>query len=68
MDARRSGQRQSSFLIDRAPWRPSPRSRMITVTGKTSGSVNRSSSPESVRYMSVTTVAQRRLLTDDDRR
>jgi putative transposase len=33
-----------------------------------SGSVNRSFSPESVRYMSVTTVVQRRLLTDDDRR
>jgi hypothetical protein len=32
-----------------------------------SGSVNRSSCPESVRYMSVTIVVQRRLLTDDDR-
>jgi hypothetical protein len=33
-----------------------------------SGSVNRSSRPDSVRYMSVTTAAQRRLLTDDDTR
>jgi hypothetical protein len=33
-----------------------------------SGSVNRSSRPVSVRYMSVTTAAQQRLLTDDDTR
>jgi hypothetical protein len=32
-----------------------------------SGSANRSSSLESVRYMSVTIVVQRRLLTEDDR-
>src|SRR5215467_327227 len=32
-----------------------------------SGAVNRSSSPESVRYMSVTSVVRRRLLTKDDR-
>jgi hypothetical protein len=31
-----------------------------------SGSVNRSSSPKSVRYMSVTIVVQRCLVTDDD--
>jgi hypothetical protein len=31
-----------------------------------SGSVNRSSSPGSVRHMSVTSVVQRRLLTKDD--
>jgi hypothetical protein len=33
---------------------------------RASGSMNRSSSPDSVRYMSVTTAAQRRLLTEDD--
>jgi len=33
-----------------------------------SGSVNRSFSPESVRYLSVTSVVRRHLLTDDDRR
>ncbi len=32
-----------------------------------SGAVNRSPCPDSVRYMSVTSVARRRLLTDDDR-
>jgi len=32
-----------------------------------SGSANHSSSLESVRYMSVTIVVQRRLLTEDDR-
>jgi hypothetical protein len=41
---------------------------MTIATGKASGSVNRSFSPESVRYMSVTSVVQRRLLTNDDRR
>jgi hypothetical protein len=44
------------------------RSRMTIATGKASGSVNRSSCPESVRHVSVTTAAQRRLLTDDDTR
>jgi len=45
-------------LCARAPGqRPPPRA---------SGSVNHSSSPESVRHMSVTTAAQRRLLTNDD--
>lgn len=39
-----------------------------TKTGRTSGSVNHSLGPDSVRYMSVTTAAQRRLLTDDDTR
>ena len=33
-----------------------------------SGSVNRSFSPDSVRYMSVTSVVQRGLVTEDDTR
>ena len=36
--------------------------------GGVSGSVNRLLRPDSVRYMSVTSVVQRRLLTNDDRR
>jgi hypothetical protein len=41
--------------------------RAMTATCGASGSVNRSSSPGSVRYMSVASVVQRRLLTGDDR-
>jgi hypothetical protein len=44
------------------------RVQMMTASGEASGLVNRSSSPGSVRYMSVTTVVQRRLLTGDDTR
>jgi hypothetical protein len=44
------------------------RGQMIGASKKTSGSVNRSLGPESVRYMSVTSVVLRRLLTNDDRR
>jgi hypothetical protein len=44
---------------------PSQR-RMTIATGKASGSVNRLLGPGSVRHMSVTTAAQRRLLTGDD--
>jgi hypothetical protein len=39
---------------------------MTVAAGEASGSVNRSCCPDSVRYRSVTTAAQRRLLTDDD--
>jgi hypothetical protein len=46
----------------------SSRSRMTIATGKASGSVNRLPGPGSVRHMSVTTAAQRRLLTGDDTR
>jgi hypothetical protein len=49
------------------PASPSRR-RMTMATGKASGSVNRLLRPGSVRHMSVTTAAQRRLLTDDDTR
>jgi hypothetical protein len=44
------------------------RSRMTIATGRASGAADRSSRPESVRYMSVTIVVRRRLLTDDDTR
>jgi hypothetical protein len=58
-----------SHLVPVMPGPASPsRSRMTIATGKASGSVNRSSCPESVRHMSVTIAAQRRLLTDDDTR
>jgi hypothetical protein len=41
----------------------------MNITGEgASGSVNRSSCLDSVRYVSVTTVVQRRLLTEDDSR
>jgi hypothetical protein len=49
------------------PASPSP-SRMTVAAGEASGSVNRLLGPGSVRHMSVTTAAQRRLLTDDDTR
>jgi hypothetical protein len=39
---------------------------MTAAIARTSGSVNRSSCPDSVRYMSVNTVVQRRLLINDD--
>jgi hypothetical protein len=38
---------------------------MVTAIRESSDSVNLSSRPDSVRYMSVTGVMQRRLLTDD---
>jgi hypothetical protein len=41
--------------------------RMTIAAREASGSVNRSFSPESVRHVSVTIVAQRPLLTDKDR-
>jgi len=40
----------------------------MPLTGKASGSVNRLLRPDSVRHMSVTSVARRRLLTGDDTR
>ena len=58
-----------SHLVPVMPGPASPsRSRMTIATGKASGSVNRLLWPGSVRYMSVTTAAQRRLLTGDDTR
>jgi hypothetical protein len=58
-----------SHLVPVMPGPASPsRSRMTIATGKASGSVNRLLGPGSVRHMSVTTAAQRRLLTGDDTR
>jgi hypothetical protein len=61
------GEMRWSHLVPVMPGPASPsRSRMTVAAGEASGSVNRSCCPDSVRYMSVTTAAQRRLLTDDD--
>jgi hypothetical protein len=57
---------QRSLVIGPGPDQSSP-SQTTVATAKASGSADRSFSPKSVRYMSVTSVVQRRLLTADDR-
>jgi hypothetical protein len=65
-----TGYSQRQWRWEKATDPPPARLACASVGGRVapaSGLVNRSSSPESVRYVSVTSVVQRRLLTNDDR-